>query len=66
MKPKNFSKKLTLKRETIAYLDSNDMIEAYGGGPTAPGPTCPCVTDASTLCRPACTGGTGCVTIYIC
>ena len=31
MKPKVFSKKLSLNKKTIAHLNGNDMKEAHGG-----------------------------------
>lgn len=55
---KNFNKKLTLKKSTVAHLDDNQMKEAAGGGDTKPPTRCDCYS-ADTNCptRPgiACT-----------
>ncbi len=57
MSPKNFSKKLVLKKETIANLSGAEMQEAYGGGNTKPPTFCDCYSEP--VCRtkgmPICT-----------
>ncbi len=41
MKPKKFSKKLTLNKKTVAHLNGNEMTKVKGGIPTFPYPGCP-------------------------
>jgi hypothetical protein len=63
MKTKNFKKKLTLNKTTIAHLKNSGMRELKGGEPTTPihpktGATLTCI-----VC--ACMSETDCVT-YCC
>lgn len=57
MRPKNFSKKLTLNKETVANLSGNEMRKAYGGGNTKPPTMCDCYSepDCRTKGIPVCT-----------
>jgi hypothetical protein len=76
MKTKNFKKRLTLNKKTIANLNNGELAQAKGGGLTPSCPTCEtCLTYCSCTCETCvptgqeptdnCTGHKTCDT-YIC
>lgn len=58
MKKKQFSKKLTLKKQTVANLDKNALNGILAGADTDPGSTCTLCPTEGPICQPtaACTG----------